>query len=73
MYGLNGRSARHRLGERRAVSPRCGGNWHLGVGHIGDGLFFDLAFELLSPGGTVASPPVGDGPGFFTGADAALR
>jgi len=72
-YGLNDRSARRRLGERRTVSLRCGGNWDLGVGHIGDGLFFDLAFELLSPGGAVFGPPEDDGPGFFTGADAALR
>ena len=73
MYGLNDHKAPHRLGVCHAISPRCGGNWDLGVRHIGDGLFFDLGFEMLSPGGAVASPPVDDGPGFFTGADAALR
>ena len=73
VYGLNDRSARRRLGERRIVSPRGGGNWDSGVVHIGDGLFFDFAFELLSPGGAVFGPPVDDGPGIFTGPDPTLR
>ena len=44
VYGLNDRKAPHRLGVCHAISLRCGGNWDLGIGHIGDGLFFDLAF-----------------------------
>jgi hypothetical protein len=37
------------------------------------GTDFDLAFDLLLHGGTIAGPPpVDDGSGFFTGADAAL-
>ena len=73
VYDPNDRKAPHRLGLCHAISLRCGGDWDLGIGHIGDGLFFDLTFEMLSPGGAVASPPVDDDPGFFTGTDAALR
>ena len=38
MYSLDDRSARRRLGERRAVSLRRGGNWDLGVGFVRDRL-----------------------------------
>ena len=69
-YGLDDCSARRRLSERRAVSLRRGGigTWALGS----FGIVFDLAFDLLPHGGAVAGPPVDDGSGFFTGADAAL-
>ena len=59
MYGLDDRSTRPRLSESRPASLRHGGNW-------------DLAFHLLPHGGAVAGPPVDDGSGFFTGADATL-
>ena len=38
MYGLDDRSARRRLSERRPVGLRRGGDWGLGVGFIRDRL-----------------------------------
>jgi hypothetical protein len=38
VYSLDDRSARRRLGERRAVSLRRGGDWDLSVGSVRDRL-----------------------------------
>jgi hypothetical protein len=38
MYDLDDRSARRRLGERRAVGLRNGGDWGLDIGSVRDRL-----------------------------------